>query len=54
MQRSEQEIKLSLYPLNCDHPMQGIAPGGGGKYFPYDGLYGYLFQASSIYERVGS
>ena len=34
--------------------MQGIAPGGGGKYFPYDGLYGYLFQASSIYERVGS
>ena len=53
MQRSEQEIKLSLYPLNCDHPMQGIAP-GGGKYFPYDGLYGYLFQASSIYERVGS
>ena len=32
--------------------MQGIAR--GGKYFPYDGLYGYLFQASSIYERVGS
>ena len=50
MQRSEQEIKLSLYLLNCDHPMQGITRGGVFPMMPYTGIFFRL----QVYERVRS